>query len=275
MQDTAISFPPFPNSERVIYGRNPLIEVICQLRFPPILKIATEPPAQFQELIRAEYPLLSEVTPDMNLEVPAGIPASFAEIVKGTLNKRELLGYDFVSADEKWKVSLMRDFLSLSTGYYTRWEDFVERMQGPVRALIEVYQPAFFTRIGLRYQSLIQRSLLDLPAATGWSELIQPHMVGAHAIPELESSVEGFVGQLVISLPEFKGKVRVNYGVARKSDSGENCFLIDSDYHTGERTHYDAVDGILDYFNKQSGRLFRSCIQPRLHHAMDPHPVRT
>ena len=45
----------FPEVERVIYERNPLDEVICQLRFPAILKI-DEPPIAFQEQIRTRYP---------------------------------------------------------------------------------------------------------------------------------------------------------------------------------------------------------------------------
>ena len=48
---------PFPESERVVFRRNTLAEVICQLRFPPILEIAAKDPAAFQEQIRAEYPL--------------------------------------------------------------------------------------------------------------------------------------------------------------------------------------------------------------------------
>jgi uncharacterized protein (TIGR04255 family) len=264
---------PFPDSERVVYRRNPLVEVICQLRFPPILKISAESPVAFQEQIRGEYPLLAEKSSDIN--VPPGIPAEVAEIVRGSLPKRKLVGYDFTSADEKWKVSLTREYLSLTTNEYTRWEDFQQHLAGPLDALKDVYRPAFFTRVGLRYQDLIQKSRLGLPPSTNWSELIKPHLAGVHTVAEIQGAVDEFVAQLLITLPEFRGKVRVNYGIAQKVDTNEDCFLIDSDYYTGERAQYDAVDAILGYFNKQSGRLFRWCIQPKLHEAMDPQPIQT
>ncbi len=274
MRDSKTTLPPFPNSERVVYGRNPLIEVICQLRFPPILRIAAEPPVAFQERIRADYPLLTEKLPEVSVEMPPGVPAAVAAMVKGNLATRKLIGYDFSSADERWKVSLTRDFLSLSTGRYTRWEHFREHLEGPLQALVAVYAPAFFTRVGLRYQDLIRKSRLGLPESTKWSELIKPHMAGVFAVPELETAIEESIGQLLISLPEFEGKVRVNYGVVQTVESNENCFLIDGDYYTEERTKADAVDRILTYFNKQSGRLFRWCIEDRLQEAMDPQPVK-
>ena len=46
---------PFPDATRVIFDANPLDEVICQVKFPPILRIETDP-AAFQDQIRAEYP---------------------------------------------------------------------------------------------------------------------------------------------------------------------------------------------------------------------------
>ena len=51
---------PFPEVKRVIYKKNPLDRVICQLRFAPILKIDAEIPADFQEMIRADFPNYSE-----------------------------------------------------------------------------------------------------------------------------------------------------------------------------------------------------------------------
>ena len=48
---------PFPEATRVIYHKNPLTDVICQLRFPPILKIDSEIPSLFQDTIREQYPL--------------------------------------------------------------------------------------------------------------------------------------------------------------------------------------------------------------------------
>lgn len=46
----------FSNDERVIYAKRQLVEVICQLRFPEILKIDVSEPADFQERIRRDYP---------------------------------------------------------------------------------------------------------------------------------------------------------------------------------------------------------------------------
>jgi uncharacterized protein (TIGR04255 family) len=68
----------FPEAPRVIYEKNPLDEVLCQLRFPTVLKIDAEPPAAFQELIRADYPFY-ERKPTFKL--PPGLPAGVAQMV--------------------------------------------------------------------------------------------------------------------------------------------------------------------------------------------------
>ena len=49
----------FLECERVRYAKPQLLEVICQLRFPTILSISAKEPAEFQELIRNEYPRYS------------------------------------------------------------------------------------------------------------------------------------------------------------------------------------------------------------------------
>ena len=49
----------FSKEERVCYKYNQLGEVICQLRFPEILTIEANIPADFQEAIRDEFPRYS------------------------------------------------------------------------------------------------------------------------------------------------------------------------------------------------------------------------
>lgn len=71
----------FPESERVIYDQNPLEEVICELRFPQILRIESEAPAAFQDRVRGEYPLVNKRTP-LNL----GLPPEVAKIFPLELN---------------------------------------------------------------------------------------------------------------------------------------------------------------------------------------------
>lgn len=259
---------PLPESGRVIYEKNPLVQVLLQLRFPPILRIATEPPSAFQERIRGEYPLLTEQQPNV-LGLPVGLPPSLAQAVQATLPMNIAVGYEFASGGGDWKVNLSRDFLSLSTSEYRRWEEFRKHLDSPLAAMTDLYAPSFFTRIGLRYQDLIERSSLGLSEAP-WSELIQPHICGALALPDVAPAVETTYGQALLRFPKFAGKVRMNFGIVQKPDSAEDCFLIDSDFFTDERIDIAHASDILDYFNRQSGKLFRWCIKDRLHDALQP-----
>lgn len=265
---------PFPESPRVIYGKNPLEQVICQLRFPAVLRIEAEPPAAFQERIRKEYPVLREGGAGNAVELPPSMPEVVQNLVRSTLSSRQKgkIAYDFVATDEKWAVGLTREFLSLSSTHYTRWEEFKSHLDGPLRALIEVYSPAFFSRIGLRYQDVIKRSQLGLQDRA-WSDLIRPHVAGMLASPDLLGTVAGISTQAIIEFPNKAGQVGIRHGLAQQSDTREDCYLIDSDFSTQQKTGVDDARDILDYFNRQSGRLFRWCITDTLHRAMEPRNI--
>ena len=75
----------FSNQPRKIYRRNQLIEVICQLRFPEILKIEAHEPADFQDAIRQVYPQfhMSEFYSDSRSDTPLAQVADRAFLVKG------------------------------------------------------------------------------------------------------------------------------------------------------------------------------------------------
>ena len=160
----------FPASPRVIYRNNPLKQVICQLRFPPLLRIESAVPADFQEAIRRTFPLLHE---SRTVDLPPGVPTELAEVVGKALSQQ--VSYNFVTEDGAWSVSLTRDFVALSAAKYERWEQFIERLRPPVEALVRLYDPAFFSRVGLRYQNVLAPAHLGLGDAT-WAERSMPEL---------------------------------------------------------------------------------------------------
>lgn len=259
----------FPDSPRVIYSHDPLETVICQLRFPPILKIDAEIPASFQELIRHEYPLFTDRLPDNEgLEIPPEIAKLMSIGLQFQGGKRK---YEFSTSDELWQVTLTRDFLALTTKKYERWEDFKRHLDGPVDALLSQYGPDFYVRIGLRYRNLIKRSQLEVKDCS-WSELLQPHVAG-----ELASEIHGFIRkagrELLIELEGKIGHVKIKHGIINAKDSSEDFYLIDADFYTDQQTEIGHAISRLDRFNKEAGHLFRWCITDRLHSAMGPRSI--
>jgi uncharacterized protein (TIGR04255 family) len=262
---------PFPDSPRVIYKKNPLTEVLCQLRFPSILRIDAEPPAAFQERVRRQYPLYREGI-RQEIALPQ-LPKQIAQRLVEELGFHKIgRAYDFLSADSEWTVGLTRDFLALSTQRYERWERFREHLQVPLRSLLEEYAPLFFTRIGLRYQDIIRRSTLGQEDAR-WSKLLQPHISGELASDDVAGDLESTMRQTVIRLPDGRSRVRIIHGLIELSEPTEVCYVIDSDFYTDQQTEpEDAID-TLNAFNTQARRLFRWCITDRLHQSMDPQPI--
>jgi uncharacterized protein (TIGR04255 family) len=260
---------PFPKTPRVIYDKNPLQQVICQLRFPTVLKIEVEKPGGFQEQIRSDYPYFMEKTRSIPEELQRIIPREFEDVFPS----ERRLTYEFKSADEKWAISLTRDFIAFASLEYHRWENFFERLEIPLQALLDHYQPAFFTRVGLRYQDIIQRSALGL-GDVDWCELLQPQIAGALMRcddEDVKQHVKNTVTEVVIGLENDRNQVRIKHGLIEKND--ESCYLIDSDFFTEERTETENVRDVLNYFGARGSRLFRWCITARLHEAMEPRAI--
>lgn len=264
---------PFPDSQRVIYKKNPLVEVICQLRFPTILRIDAQAPVEFQESVRREYPILKEkplTSIQLTQEMIQMLPPALMKILLGNMESKK--AYDFVSEDEQWTVSLASSFLALTAHEYRQWEQFREHFQKPFEALIEHYSPAFFSRVGLRYRNVIRKSNLGLENVK-WSELLKPHIAGELASSDVpEENITTVANIVVIDLMDNLGSVRIQHGFV-KDDGDEIGYLIDSDFFTEQRTEIGYAFTLLDEFNKRSRRLFRWCITDRLHKAMEPQPL--
>lgn len=261
----------FPDSPRVIYSQNPLEEVICQLRFPAILRVDTEIPAAFQDKIRNDYPLFTErQSPEEGLGIPPEVLKALGQDLPIHTGKQ---GYEFASDDQVWKVVLTRDFLALTTTKYERWEQFRGHLMLPLGALIEQYSPAFYSRIGLRYRDVIKKSKLDLKEVQ-WSELLNSYVAGELSSP-IASAIKKVSRGVNIELPNGMGQVRIRHGLMSPNESGEQYYVIDADFYTDQRTEVSDAIERLGHFNREAGRLFRWCITERLHAAMGPQAIQS
>lgn len=256
----------FPEHERVIYTKNPLHMVVCQVRFPAILRIASEPPVEFQERVRGEYPLFVE-----KREATINLPGELSKKLPSEFLKADT-AFEFGTSDEQWKLSLTKSFLALASTRYERWEQFRDHLAVPLQSLHDIYSPSFFTRIGLRYQDVIKKSTLDFGDDVRWKDLLNPQLAGELSNDEVASAIVDSSHEFLIK-QNSRGNVRVRHGLVRDDGTEEVCYMIDADFFTEERLEGDDVIKRLDEFNREAGRFFRWSIAEQLHDAMGPQPV--
>lgn len=254
----------FPDAPRVHYEINPLDEVICQLRFPAILKIEVELPSIFQEKIRKYYPYYSVKS---TIQLPSVIPPELAAMMSGGNNPK--LAHEFISVDGNWKLNVTREFIALTCQKYERWEDFKGYLKIGTDALEEVYAPSFYTRLGLRYRDTIKRSKLGI-SDKSWGTLLEANIAGALASYPTCNEIQHIAHELLVKLPRESSYIQVQHGLNRDSLDDEHTYIIDADLYTDKQTEIiDAVSN-LDFLNTQARLFFRWCITKELHDAMRP-----
>ena len=257
----------FSTEVRRRYGKNQLTDVICQLRFPEILTISTEPPAQFQEAIRQEFPRY-QLRQDIPAPKITGMPGQFA-----LENQPRTINHQFSSADGSLRVNLTSKFISVSCAKYTCWEDFADLLDKPLAAFIRLYRPAYFERIGLRYLNVISRKALELEG-TRFSELFAPCYLGplaeedvnevstARCTLDLEMAIRGGCR---LKLHAGPGRIKKN-GV----DDPEVKFVFDQDLFMPGQIPVNLSAGALQTLHSQAYGVFRGAITDMLHNAMEP-----
>jgi uncharacterized protein (TIGR04255 family) len=259
---------PFPNVTRVVYAINPLEEVICQLRFPAILKLESEPPVGFQDRVRANYPLYKSGS---TVQLGTGVAPNLMELMGRNLSfGAGPPSHEFGSKDASWTLSLTKESLSLVCKKYTHWEEFRTRLSESLGVLFDLYAPSFFVRIGLRYRNIIRRSRVGLNGVD-WSELLNPWIAGPYSSPEMTGEVEHSFLQMVLRLQGNDGRVLISSGTVKDTVLNEICYMIDSDFFIDQLTETKDALERLDFLNAQSDRFFRWCIGKRLHDALLVH----
>ena len=260
----------FSRVKRCIYENNQLAEVVCQLRFPEILSIGGKPPVDFQEAIRGEYPRYG-VRNDAAAPKITGTPGDLR-----LENRQPTVNYQFVSQDGIWRVNLTNTFLSLTCADYKNWESFAKKLDLPLAALIRVYKPAFFERIGLRYMNFFSRKSLELEDVPYRELFTAPYLgiLGSDDLPEMNATRSGVDAELAIP-GGCRMKLHAGPGLVKRNGQSdpEPKFILDMDLFQMGNIPLSHAAAALETLHAQAYPIFRDAITDRLHEAMEPEEI--
>ncbi len=257
----------FSTEPRCQLQKHQLSEVICQLRFPEILMINSKAPAEFQERIRDEFPQYS-ARKEATAPKIVGTPGNFS-----LENPPAGMNYQFASADGVWRINLTGTFISLACKQYTSWESFAQKLDKPLAAFIQVYKPAYFERIGLRYLNFFSRKQLQLES-TPFSSLIQDPYLGVLADPEVPETTVGRNGLDVEVGIRGGCKLKLHTGPGIVKQNGQTDkeikFIFDQDLFMPGKIPVNYSAGALETLHSQAWSIFRGAITDTLLDAMEP-----
>jgi uncharacterized protein (TIGR04255 family) len=252
----------FPHSDRVVYANNPLAEVICQLRFPTVLKVESDIPADFQERIRHRFPIYEAD----EKEILPGLPEEFKKAVGDKITRKQ---HQFRTEANDSSIFLSREAIGISTTHYERWELFKADIDLALSAATEIYRPSYFSRIGLRYRNLIDREAWGL-AEEPWCALLRPEIAGELCLTEWAEGAEEVSRAIRARMNEEGDHVLLQHGIALDAEDERQGYLVDFDYYYSEKVEIKDADEIIERLHSHSGKAFRWAITDALHRALGP-----
>ena len=242
------------------------MQVICQLRFPALLSIESKPPVDFQERIRDSFPILEKLSSGL----PAGLPP---EAIQAFFGQNVPSSYNFLTADRLCSVTLSPEWIAFSSASYTKWEDFYKQLSMSLDALTDIYRPSFYSRVGLRYQNILDRETLGLQEIP-WSQLLRKEILGELALPQFEKNLGQIANRTIqVSLPDGRGWLLMRHGLAQVEARKNPAYMIDLDFFAETPTEAVDAGAILANFNALAGNAFRWCITDTLRDALNPQAV--
>ena len=255
-----LSDHPHPHYEKTLAH-----EVICQLRFPTILTINNVEPADFQERIREDFPQYARKQDVLPPQIVNGKPEPQPPVTN----------YHFLSQDGRWKLNLTKDFIALSTLSYPGWEEFARMLDKPLAAFIQLYKPAYFQRVGLRYLNLISRTALGLED-TPWRQLIAPAYLGVLAEADINEDKILSCGYDVQMKLDSSCAAKIHAGTGRLKVNNPNVpqdteikFILDMDLSMGGSTPCGLAAAALETLHGHSARVFEGAVTDTLRDAME------
>jgi uncharacterized protein (TIGR04255 family) len=222
-----------------------LAQVLCQVRFSPVLRIRQDDAiVDFQETIRETYPQYAKHQGISMLITPGGVQQQAEPVAQ----------HRFTDADGAFTAVLAPDFVALETRNYIDVEDFQGRVVSLVEAVQQQYAPAQIHRLGLRFINELRLSTPD--PKTEMREALAPSLLGAAGSDELRDVFTA--GEAVLQMADDDTHIQVRHGLYPQGGTTVDptvepaqptpeqqlpFYLLDIDAYTDSKVTY-SVEGV-------------------------------
>lgn len=265
------------SSDRVVYSKNPLAEVICQLRFDRIPEFSD---SKRSDLL-GRYVALGYT--NCGEEHSFGFQQQFdtnGNALQAPVAMPQVRINHCTSSDGFWRISFCPEFIALTCLKYSGWDEFLNRMLIMVSEFVPHNPDLKPNRLGLRYKDVVEREAIGLEGVA-WHELIQPFLLGPMApnalndvqVPE-ETDIVNFMSQAQLKIDD--SLLLLQSSLMSSIDGNRQAFLIDADFFIESDLEAELISDAqllssrLAKLHANAGALFRRGITERLHHALNP-----
>ena len=258
-----------PEYTQVRYARPPLKLVVCQMRFPSLLRIS-DPlfVADFQEAIDSEYPELQREQQSLFQMSSSGLPEA-----------SHVMMYRFLDGKGAWSVLLGESSLTLESRVYSSIDDLLRRFERVATAARDTLGVSLRQRLGLRYLNEFRHP--EKTALMHWRDDFRAEFLG-FAASLFKEPVGHTLQQVQVLCPD--GNFVVRHGVMRgttvpplsastnESEGQDTFYLLDLDYSDSRQAPLDiaASQEQLRAYNAFIYRFFRWTLSERHHVALEP-----
>ncbi len=250
------------NKNRPKLSDAPLILVLAQIRFPPVLKMS-EHIADIQDALRKHgFPGFEE---EQAVVIGPGLSAVAAP--------RPRSRWIFTNSERTESVVLTESFLVLETNDYDVFGSFTKKFEGVIEILKKTVDIESTERLGLRYINLLREkeghSAIEL-LAEDLRGIQDSHYPGVtNLVNVLVSQGQTRFGNIVVRaiqssdgaiLPEDLRSSRLDFAV--KLNEGELIAFIDIDHYGSIKKSFSTteLDQVLDEMHEVIEGVFRASV---------------
>lgn len=238
----------FPKKSEIKLQNPPLSEVVCQVRFPAILRILNEMPVDFQDHIRNRFP-------ELGIEHNISVSLSKSDSSEKPATEGGEKIYRFSTDDKTTAASLAVNFFALSTNQYQHWDVFINDFISVYQAVQAAYQPAYATRIGLRFINQFTFENTKVGSIDQLIDLFHPDLTVLFKSKVWKIPDEA-LSQVLLGDENAKLMLRSGYGTEKESP----FFLLDLDYFEEGKIQLNGLKERLDRYHRTIYDAFRWCV---------------